>query len=80
MAKDPIGSIEHILVEADALIRLRLKAIGIEANHVILALMPDGTGIVRSKVGPGGLTPMADILKDIADQTESPPTDDDTQH
>ncbi len=42
--------------------------------------MPDGTGIVRSNVGPGGLTPMADILKDIADQTESPPTDDDTQH
>jgi hypothetical protein len=80
MAKDPIRSIENILVEADALIRLRLKAIGLEAHHVILAVRPDGTGIVRSNVGPGGLTEMADMLTDIADQAESPPTDDDTQH
>jgi hypothetical protein len=40
MAKDPVRSIEGILIEADALIRLRLKAIGLEANHVILALTP----------------------------------------
>ena len=80
MAKDPIRSIEKILVEADALTRLRLKAAGLEAHHVILALRPDGIGIVRSNVGPGGLTEMAAMLTDIADQAESPATDDDTRH
>jgi hypothetical protein len=50
--KDPATTIEKILSDADALIRRRLKALGIEAHHVILAMAPDGTGIIRSKLGP----------------------------
>jgi hypothetical protein len=80
MAKDPGRTIEKILGDADALIRRRLKAAGLEANHVILAVRPDGLGIVRSNVAPGGLTEMAEMLQEIADQAEAPPTDDDTRH
>jgi hypothetical protein len=53
--KDPATAIEKILSDADALIRRRMKALGIEAHHVILAIAPDGTGIIRSNVGPDGL-------------------------
>ena len=80
MAKDPVRSIEKILGDADALIRRRLKAKGLVAHHVILAVPPDGLGIIRSNVAPGGLTEMAEMLQDIADQAESPPADDDTRH
>jgi len=80
MAKNPVRTIEKILGDADALIRRRLKAAGLEAQHVILAMQPDGTGIIRSNVAPGRLTEMAEMLKDIAEQAESPPADDDTRH
>ena len=80
MAKDPVRSIEKILGDADVLIRRRLKAAGLEANHVILAVRPDGVGFVRSNVAPGGLTEMVEMLQEIADQAEAPPTDDDTKH
>jgi hypothetical protein len=80
MAKDPVRSIEKILGDADALIRRRLKTAGLEAQHVILAVRPDGLGIIRSNVAPGGLTEMAEMLKDIAGQAEAPPADDDTRH
>jgi hypothetical protein len=49
--KDPATAIEKILSDADALIRRRVKALGIEAHHVILAVAPDGTGIIRSNIG-----------------------------
>jgi hypothetical protein len=54
------------------------EAAGLEANHVILAVRPDGFGVVRSNVAPGGPTEMAEMLNDIAEQ--SPPADDDTGH
>src|SRR5882757_8874114 len=72
MAKDPVRAIEKILGEADALIRRRLKAQSTDAHHVILAVTPDATGIVRSNAPPGALTELADMLKDIADQAEAP--------
>jgi hypothetical protein len=53
MAKDPIRSIEKILGDADALIRRRLKAAGLEVQHIVLAVRPDGLGIIRSNVAPG---------------------------
>ena len=77
---NPMRTIEKILGDADALIRRRLKAAGLEAHHVILAVRPDGVGIIRSNVAPGGLTEMAGMLQDVADQAEAPPADDDTKH
>ena len=39
--KNPATAIEKILSDADALIRRRMKALGIEVHHVILAIAPD---------------------------------------
>ena len=77
--KDPATAIEKILSDADALIRRRMKALGIEAHHVILAIAPDGTGIIRSNVGPDGLGEMSALLKETAEQAASP-TEADTKH
>jgi hypothetical protein len=70
--KDPAPPIEKILSDADALIRRHLKALGIEAHHVILAMAPDGTGIIRSNIGPDGLGEMSALLKEIAEQAATP--------
>jgi hypothetical protein len=77
--KDPATAIEKILSDADALIRRRLKALGIEAHHVILAMAPDGTGIIRSNIGPDGLGQMSALLKEIAEQAAAA-TESDTKH
>jgi hypothetical protein len=71
--------IEKILSDADALIRRRMKALGVEAHHVILAVAPDGAGIIRSNIGPDGLGEISAMLKDIADQAAAP-TETDTKH
>jgi hypothetical protein len=75
--KDPATAIEKILSDADALIRRRVKALGIEAQHVILAVAPDGTGIIRSNIGPDG--EMSALLKEIAEQAGAP-AESDTKH
>jgi hypothetical protein len=69
MAK-PVPSIEEVVGEAFTLMRRRLKAQGIEVTHVIVAMAPDGTGIIRSNVVPGALSELvelADMLKGIGD-------------
>ena len=35
---------------------------------------------IRSNVAPGGLTEMAGMLQDIAEQAETPPANEDTKH
>jgi hypothetical protein len=72
-------AIEKILSDADALIRRRMKALGVEAPHLILAVAPDGAGIIRSNVGPDGLGEISAMLKDIAEQAAAP-TESDTKH
>jgi hypothetical protein len=56
-----------------------LKVLGIDAHHVILAIAPDGAGIIRSTIGPDGLREMSALLKEIAEQAASP-TRADTKH
>jgi len=80
MAKDPVRAIEEILGDADALIRRRLKALGLDAHYVLLAVTPDATGIIRGNAPLGALTALAEMLKDFADQAEAPPTKDHTTH
>jgi len=62
-----ISEIQDILSEVDALLRERLKAAGIEIGHVLLAIAPDGAGVVRSNIGPAELGDMAELLAEIAD-------------
>lgn len=67
MSYSKIREIQAILSEVDALLRERLKAAGIDIGHVLLAIAPDGAGVVRSNVGPAGLGDMAELLAEIAD-------------
>lgn len=68
MSDSKISKIQDILTEVDTLLRERLKALGVESHHVLLATMPDGAGAVRSNVGPEVLSNMAEMLMDIADE------------
>ncbi|HQS18819.1 hypothetical protein [Reyranella sp.] len=68
MSDSKTREIEEILTEVDTLLRERLKALGVESHHVLLATMPDGAGVVRSNVGPEVLSNMAEMLMDIADE------------
>ncbi len=39
----------------------------IDIPHVMLAIAPDGAGLVRSNIGPAELGDMAELLAEIAD-------------
>ena len=41
---DVVRTLGEVLAEADALIRVRLKEIGIEVPHLVVAVTPDGEG------------------------------------
>ena len=66
-----ITEIQDILTEVDAILRKRLAAIGLKIPHIILAIAPDGAGVVRSNVGPPGLTDMAELLAEIVVEAAS---------
>ncbi len=67
MPDSQIREIQSILTEVDEILRERLKAAGIDVGHVLLAIMPDGAGVVRSNVGPAELGDMAELLAEVAD-------------
>lgn len=68
MTDSKIDEIQDILTEVDTLLRERLKTLGVRISHVLLAMTPDGAGIVRSNVGSDALGLMADLLMDIVDE------------
>lgn len=70
MTNSKINEIQEILTEADGELRLKLKALGVKISHVLLAISPNGAGIVRSNVGSEDLREMAELLADAADQAE----------
>lgn len=66
MTDSKISEIRGILHDVDGLLRERLATIGIKIPHIMLAIAPDGAGIVRSNVGAEGLADMAELLAAIA--------------
>ena len=66
MNDSQVTEIQTILSDVDTLLRERLAAIGLEIPHILLAIAPDGAGVVRSSVGPEGLADMAELLAAIA--------------
>jgi len=52
------------LAEADVLVRLRLKEIGLEVPHLVVAVMPDGEVVLRSNVSP-------DVLRSLEERRPS---------
>jgi len=67
MTDRQIREIQAILTEVDGLLRARLAAAGLTIGHVLLAIAPDGAGVVRSNVGPAEMGDMAELLAEIAD-------------
>jgi len=77
---DGVRTLEKVLAEAHALVRLRLKEIGLEVPHFVIAVTPDGEVVLRSNVSPDVLRTFGEDLKNIADELEAAPTSGDTTH
>ena len=77
---DAIPILEKVLAEADAVIRVRLKEIGLEVPHLVIAVTPDGEVVLRSNVSPDMLRSFGEDLMNIADELEASPAPDDTKH
>jgi hypothetical protein len=77
---DVLRTLESVLTEADVLVRLRLKEIGLEVLHLVVAVTPDGEVVLRSNVSPDVLRSFGEDLKNIADELEAPPEPGDTTH
>ena len=67
---DVVQTLESILAEADVLVRLRLKEIGLEVPHLVVAVTPDGEVVLRSNVSPDVLRSFGEDLKNIADELD----------
>jgi len=59
---------------------LRLKEIGLEVPHLIVAVTPDGEVVLRSNVSPDVLRSFGEDLKNIANELEASPERGDTTH
>ena len=77
---DVVRTLEKVLAEADVLVRLRLKEIGLEVPHLVVAVTPDGQVVLRSNVSPDVLRSLGEDLKNIADELEAAPEAGDTTH
>jgi hypothetical protein len=77
---DVVRTLESIIAEADVLVRLRLKEIGLDVPHLVVAVTPDGEDVLRSNVNPDVLRSFGEDLKNIADELEVPPKPGDTTH
>ena len=74
------SNLEKVLTGADVLIRLRIKEIGLEVPHLIVAVTPDGEVVLRSNVSPDVLRSFSEDLKNIANELEASPERGDTTH
>lgn len=72
MADETVTLVERALGVADDI--LRNSFAGKDVHHVILALAPDGTAVIRSNCAPETLRQLAGRLTAIADRHTSPPT------
>ncbi len=66
MHDSQIADSQALLSDVDTILRARWRAIGLEIPHIMLAIAPDGAGVVRSNVGPVGIADMAELLAGIA--------------
>lgn len=72
MAEDLVPTVEATLVEADSILRNRFE--DMDVDHLILAVAPDGTAVIRSNCGPKMLRHLAGLLIEIADEHSPPPS------
>lgn len=67
MVNVSVAEIEAVLTEVDTLLRRRLRRLTPQVDHLILAVAPDGAGMIRSNCTPESLRELADLLVSIAD-------------
>ena len=67
---DVVRTLENVLAEADVL-GLRLKEIGLEVPHLVVAVTPDGEVVLRCNVSPDVLRSLGEDLKNLADELEA---------
>lgn len=72
--------IEKVLAEADAIIRVRLKEMGIEVPHLVIAATPEGEVVLRSNISADVMRSFGEDLQKIADELEAAPESGDTTH
>ena len=77
---DVVRTLESVLAEADVLVRLRLKEIGLEVPHLVVAVTPNGEVVLRSNVSSDVFRSFGEDLKNIADELEAAPKPGDTTH
>lgn len=80
MPDEQVSAIQAILTEADKLIRQRFEEQNIDSDHMLLAVTPDGAGIIRSSCGPEQLKFMSEMIADIADEVEEQDDEDSPRH
>jgi hypothetical protein len=78
--KDPATTLNTIVGEADELIRRRLKELGLEVPHVVVAVTPQGEVILRSNVSAEVLRSFGEDLTNLADDLTATPNLGDTTH
>jgi len=66
---DAMKPLEKVLAEADTVIRVRLKEIGLEVPHLVVAVTPNGEVVLRSK-RQSRLRSFSEDLKNIADELD----------
>ena len=77
---DVVRALESVLAEADVLVRLRSKEIGLKVPHLVVAVTPDGEVVLRSNVSPDVLRSFGEDLMNVADELTAPPEPGDTTH
>ena len=70
MTEDELETVQRLMKETDQELRRKLKIAGLHVAHALIAVMEDGSGVVRGNVSPPGLHEMADLLDEVADDAE----------
>ena len=63
--------INEIMTEAHELISRSLGTRGLEAVHLVCAVTPDGTGILRTNAGPQVVRELAETLREIGSHVQA---------
>jgi hypothetical protein len=78
--KDSTATLNTIVGEADEVIRRRLKELGLQVPHVVVAVTPQGQVILRSNVSAEVLRSFGEDLTNLADDLAETPKLGDTTH
>lgn len=65
MQDEKSKQLRSILSSVDRILRRRLEKAEIKVDHALVAMTPDGAGVVRSNLAPSELGPMAIFIASV---------------